>query len=192
MRAGRPGLLAAGLLAAALVTPAGAQQVIPPPPLEVYPAFGLGAHGGAFKPRDGDADGFGGIHARLRLLPFLAVEAAADAREADFDDDVTVLQVPVQVSALVYLVPRGPIQPYLLAGVGWYYHHVDPRGADSHTDEEFGYHGGAGVDFPLDPWWVLTADFRYYALADQVEGRSLRDIDADGWQVWGGFTFYFR
>jgi opacity protein-like surface antigen len=173
-------VLLAGVALVALAGRAGAQGFAPAPAL---PAFGLGVHGGVFDPKDGDTDGFGGAHARLRLLPFLGVEVSADVREADFRDDVKILQVPVQLSALLYLIPQGPFQPYVGGGVGWYYLHIDPEGASSRTTEEFGYHAGAGVDIPLNPSWVLNADFRYYALADKVEGRELRDIEADGWQV---------
>ncbi len=81
-------------------------------------------------------------------------------READFGDRVKVFEVPVQFSALVYLIPSGPIQLYIGGGVGYYYHHVDPEGADSRTTHDFGYHGGGGLDFVLSPNWVLNADFR--------------------------------
>jgi hypothetical protein len=156
------------------------------------PALGIGAHGGVFDPKDGDTDGFGGAHVRFRLLPFLGLEASADVREAEFGNRVKVFEVPVQFSALVYLIPSGPIQLYVGGGVGYYYHHVDPEGADSRTTHDFGYHGGGGLDFVLSPNWVLNADFRYYALEDSVEGRDLEDIDLDGWQVRGGITYYFR
>jgi hypothetical protein len=185
-----PGLsVVAGIILVLALSGVAAAQVAPAP---VAPAFGLGAHGGVFDPKDGDIDRFGGVHARLRLLPFLALEASADVRQADFDDDVDILQVPVQFSALLYLIPRGPIQPYIGGGVGYYYVHVDPEGADSDTSHDFGYHAGGGIDFPLSPNWVLHADFRYYALEGSVEGRDLEDIDVDGWQIRGGFTFYFR
>jgi len=176
-------------LALGLAPPVSAQQ--PVPPSVTLPAFGLGVHGGVFKPNDADTEPFGGIHARLRVLPFLGFEASADLREAEFKDNVTILEVPVQLSALLYLIPSGPIQPYVAGGVGFYYLHIDPEGASSRTSEEFGYHAGAGVDIPLGPSWVLNGDFRYYALKDKVEGRSLRDIDTDGWQVRVGFTYYF-
>lgn len=162
------------------------------PALAQAPAFGLGGHGGVFDPKDGDLSGFGGVHARLRLPPFLGIEGSADVREAKFEDHVTILQVPVQVSALLYLIPSGPVQLYIAGGVGWYYLHVDPDGGPSSTDNQFGYHGGAGVDVPLSENWVLNADFRYYGLANKVEGRDAKDIDTDGWQTRLGITYYFR
>jgi opacity protein-like surface antigen len=189
MRHHRLILLGGALLALTVAPPAWAQGIDPEP----LTSFGLGIHGGVFDPKDGDMNGFGGVHARLRLLPFLGFEGSADVREAKFKDDrVTVLQVPVQVSALIYIIPSGPIQPYLVGGVGWYYTRVDPEGGSADTSQEFGYHGGAGVDVPLGPNWVLNGDFRYFALADNVEGRDAEDIDADGWQVRLGITYYFR
>lgn len=68
---------------------------------------------------------------------------------------------------------------------------MDPVDAPSHTDEELGVHAGAGADFPLGPGWVMNADLRYYALADKIEGRRVRDLDADGWQLRAGLTYYF-
>lgn len=157
------------------------------------PGFGLGVHGGAFDARDAEnAEPFGGVHGRLRLLPSLAIEGALDVRDAEFEDDVRILLVPVQVSALVYLIPAGPVQLYVLGGVGFYFLHVDPEGEPSRTEEELGYHVGAGVDVPFSPSsWVFHVDFRYYALAENVEGRRVRDLEADGWQLRAGLTYYF-
>ena len=160
--------------------------------LPLLPSLGLGVHGGVFSPQDGDSGGFGGVHARLRLLPFFGIEAASDVRETHAKENVTVLQVPVQLSALLYLIPFGPLQLYFGGGVGYYYLHVDPKDASSQSTDSVGYHGGGGIDIPLiGTRWVLNADARYYVLDGKVQGRPSQEIDLDGWQIRGGLTYYF-
>ena len=174
-----------GLAAVAAPRPAAAQF------LPLLPSLGLGVHGGAFSASDGNSGGFGGAHVRLRLLPFLGLEASVDVREASYAQDVTVLQVPAQLSALLYLLPAGPLQLYVAGGIGYYYQRVELKGADSRTSDEVGYHGGAGVDLPLGFGWVLNADARYDALNRKVEARPGQELGTGGWQVRGGITYYF-
>jgi opacity protein-like surface antigen len=178
-------LTLAGLVLGAAARPAHAQLAV------LLPSFGLGVHGGAFSARDGDTGGFGGAHARLRLLPFLGLEAAASIGEASFPQDVTIREVPIQFSALLYLIPFGPLQLYVAGGAGYYDLHVEPKGLSAHTDDQVGYHGGGGLDLPLGRGLVLNVDGRYQVLEDKVTGRPGQRLDLDGWQVRGGLTYYF-
>ena len=89
--------------------------------------------------------------------------------------------IPVQLSVLVYLMPKGyRIAPYLLAGGGWYYTHV---GAPVNNYEfRFGPHAGAGAEFLLNKHWSLDGSYRYLWTedinsqdAEHPLGRNFKD-----------------
>ncbi len=47
------------------------------------------------------------------------------------------------------LIPRGPVRPYLTAGLGAYNLRTDAPGGGTSSDTRFGINGGAGVDVSL-------------------------------------------
>jgi len=160
--------------------------------------FGLGPRAGYIQSENADRGNWtAGVQARLRLLPMLAIEGAVDYHEQDFANGAArVSNYPVTLSALLYIWPLGPIQPYIVGGVGWYYTTVDYRGPlagqSSTTSNQFGYHAGGGLDLALSKMVTLDADIRYIFLnlPSELKDRAARDIDANGWMVTVGLTFY--
>jgi outer membrane protein W len=103
-----------------------------------------------------------------------------------------VTQYPVQLTAFLYFL-NGPIRPYILGGVGWYYTRIDHKGAfgavPDETDHIFGEHLGAGAELFLGSRVSLNADVRYIFLnptTDDVIGR-----DFNYWQITFGLNFLF-
>jgi hypothetical protein len=141
------------------------------PPAEEPESFSIGPAGGYLRARGADkGTWFGGVQARLHFLSFLAAEAAITFHQSRYQDEaVVVTQYPVQLTAFLYVIPEGPIRPYVLGGVGWYYTRIDYRDsfqamfADK-TEHIFGEHLGAGVELMLGPRLSVDVDFRYIFL----------------------------
>lgn len=153
-------------------------------------SFGLGFRGGWYKAQDAnDGKVYGGLQARLKLFPALAIEGLVDYHpEQSFPGNRKVTSYPVLVSALFYLIPGAKVSPYLLGGVGWYYSKVEDSQGSTWTND-FGAHVGGGVDIPLSSKIVLNADLRYYFL--DFNDQKVKDLEANGYIASVGITFYF-
>lgn len=151
--------------------------------------FGLGFRGGWYKANDAD-DGkiYGGLQARWKIFPALAIEGSADYRtEETYPNNRKITSYPVLVSALFYLIPRARVSPYLLGGVGWYYSKLEDNQGTTWSND-FGAHLGAGLDIPIAPNVVFNADFRYYFL--NFGDQKVKDLKTDGYIISAGLTFY--
>lgn len=153
-------------------------------------SFGLGFRGGWYKAQDAnDGTVYGGLQARLKLFPALAIEGLVDYHpEQSFPGNRKVTSYPVLVSALFYLIPGAQVSPYLLGGAGWYYSKVEDSQGSAWTND-FGAHVGGGVDIPLSSKIVLNADLRYYFL--NLSDQKVKDLQANGYIASLGITFYF-
>jgi len=144
----------------------------------------LGPQVGWYKSSDADNSKFmfGGAF-RTKLSTGFGLEASINYRQEQYNNgDVTVTSWPVMVTALLY-----PIDfLYGAIGVGWYNTAFDYKptifdlNGSSDTEQKFGWHFGAGVQFPLsgstdNPNTILTADLRYVFLNydfQQMPGAS--------------------
>ncbi len=150
----------------------------------------LGPHLGIQKADDADdANYLVGATLRLKLMPLLGVEGAVSYRQEDYiDDAITVRNWPVTVTGLLYPLPG----LYGAVGAGWYnttYDYADTfndAGIDDHTDQEFGWHLGAGVELPATPRFKITGDVRYvfldYDFADLPDVVT-EDVDANFYSI---------
>lgn len=190
-----PATLSGPMPLGAIVVPAAA-----PVPLEPEEGgsegagFSLGPAGGYLRARGSDRGTWtGGVQARLHLGIF-AAEASVQVHENEYEHgDVHVTQYPVQLTAFLYPIPVGPVRPYILGGVGWYFTTIDYEGPfasiPNRSEHIFGEHLGAGVEVFFSPRVSLDADVRYIFLNptdDQVIHR-----DFNYWQVTFGLNFFF-
>ena len=159
-------------------------------------SFSIGPEGGYLRPRDADrGTWFAGAKARLHVLRFLAAEASITFHQNHYEhDDILVTQYPVQLTAFLYIIPVGPIRPYILGGVGWYYTRVDYRGAlasiSNTTNHFFGVHVGAGAEIMLGKSASIDADVRYI-FQNATTQQVLVDRNFNYWQITFGLNFYF-
>lgn len=159
--------------------------------------FTIGPMAGLLKARGADrGTWFGGVDARLRFLRILAVEGSISFHQNRYSDgDVVVTQYPVHVSALLLPFPEGPLDPYVLAGVGWYYNRIDYAnsiGGGYDMDSPFGFHVGAGTNLWLARHLSLFGDFRWVFLdRPGINNSNIRDQDFDYWQVTFEVNFGF-
>lgn len=157
--------------------------------------FSIGPAGGYLRARGSDrGTWFGGAQARLRILNFLAAEASITFHQSHYEHgDILVTQYPVTLTAMLYIIPVGPIRPYILGGVGWYYTRIDYRdnlsSIDDQTDHFFGVHLGAGLELMLGKSASLDADFRYIFINATNEQVINRDFNY--WQITFGLNFFF-
>ena len=151
-------------------------------------SFGL--RGSYYDPNDGRSDWMGGGQLRFHLGPVVALEGSTDYRQDNISGSVIDV-FPVQASLLIYLTPQYRVSPYLLGGGGWYYTHV--RGGA--TDNRFGPHAGAGLQFWMNHHWSIDGSYRYLWISDyqsQTRDRPLgTNISDRGHQVTAAINYRF-
>ena len=159
-----------------------------------YRPFSVGVAGGYLSAKNTDHGTWTvGVQARLRL-GLLAMEASIQFHENVYEHgDIVVSQIPVQLTAFLYILPVGPIRPYILGGVGWYYTRFDYTGAfasiPNRSEHIFGEHLGAGGELFFSPAVSIDVDVRYIFLnptTDEVLGQQF-----NYWQTTAGLNFFF-
>ncbi len=165
----------------------------------------VGVHAGYSQTKDAPSGSFiGGAQARFRLLSFIGAEALAEYRETTYQsggtDVLKVKDIPVQLSAMLYLIPAGPLQLYALGGVGCHFTKSEglgpAAGAPTTNQSKWAPQAGAGVEIWPSKSWYLSADVRYVFLSIS----SVRDLEnavksgsfsADYWQATAGLNYKF-
>jgi opacity protein-like surface antigen len=153
----------------------------------------LGGRATYFDPHDFSPKWYGGAQARLHFGQMFAIEGSVDYREKKLDSTFT-RTYPVQVSALIYLLPGKRVSPFLLGGGGWYYTNVNGPGGFSDTQNRFGAHVGGGLQWMLSQRWSIDGTYRHVWLEtldskDQnIKDKSFND---NGHMVTIGLNFHF-
>jgi len=156
-------------------------------------SIGIGPQVGYYRAQDADEGNFtGGAAVRLKLIPFLGVEASIGYRQEKYADDLlTVRSWPVMVTGLIYPLPV----IYGAMGFGWYNTTFDydqdrlPLLKDD-TAQKVGWHFGGGVELPVGARVKLTADIRYVFLDydfEDVPGSA--DMSSNFYVVTAGLLF---
>jgi hypothetical protein len=166
------------------------------PGLSPVGGFVLGPMAGYLRARGSDHGAwFGGVMARLYILPALAAEASVSLHQDRFEGGaVRVTQWPVQVTGLLFPFQALPVDPYVLGGAGWYYTRVHTRGSFAsfadETDRSFGAHVGAGLELrPIGAPFTLFGDVRYIWIRPTTD--AVERADFSFWQVTLGLGLNF-
>jgi opacity protein-like surface antigen len=177
---------------------------------EIKNTFGLGPRAGYYQTR-GSENGtwYGGIQARFRLGEYLGLEAAADYRQTEkfkvsgpgFSGDIRQHSFPITGSLLVFLPILPHFSPYLVGGGGMYFTKIDysseleTLGFHDRTERIWGWHAGAGLEFPITEHVALNTDFRWIFLDSKFGTEGGTDLDrdrkADGYVGTAALMFYF-
>lgn len=194
-RAVAPALAFTVCLAASLVAtlPARAQSYSDP-------GTGYGADVGWAGARDAESGGAtGGVHARLRFTGGVGLELAAGYRSDTFAVDgvrvLTVDQVPITASFLVFLLHSGRVQPYVLGGAGYTW--ARPKGEGPNADTSYPHenlftlHAGAGMDVRTSFRTSVFLDGRYVFLVVDAVDTLHGQPKADYIRIAAGFNLYF-
>ena len=130
------------------------------------------------------------------FTPFLALELGAGYFEnkgtaANQAGTATLKVVPVVLTGKL-LAQLGPVEPYILGGIGAYLTDfdadVDESTASGATKLTYGLHAGAGVNFDITRWFFFGAEGKYLWSEPEFGGR---DIKLDGFTVTGDLGFRF-
>jgi len=164
----------------------------------------LGAHVGYSQTKDEGGSFIGGAQFRLRLLSFIGAEALAEYRQTTYQsggvDVLRVKDIPVQLSALLYLVPAGPFQLYVLGGAGCHCTRSEglgPAASYPTTDQsKWAPQAGAGVEIWTSKNFFISGDIRYVFLtigsvSDLENELKSGTFSANYWQATAGLNYKF-
>ncbi|HQR45020.1 MAG TPA: outer membrane beta-barrel protein [Thermoanaerobaculia bacterium] len=165
----------------------------------------LGAHAGYSQTKDAGSGSFiGGGQLRLRFLSFLGAEALAEYRQTTYQsggvDVLQVKDVPVQLSAMLYVIPAGPLQLYLLGGFGCHLTRSEglgPAASAPTTDQtKWAPQAGAGVEIWTSKKFFISGDIRYVFLdigsvSDLENALKSGTFSANYWQATAGLNYKF-
>ncbi len=170
------------------------------------PFFGMGIHGNWYNTNDADDGSIrGGLQIRLRITQNISAELGADYRKEEFEEGrVSVEGYPFQLSGIWYLFGRGGVNPHLIFGGSWYSSDItvtlteEGSLSQDYSSNDFGYHGGFGLELHMTERSFFHADVRYQFLDVNVDvgdvvGGDYGDgtFNHDGYIIQAGLTFYF-
>lgn len=159
---------------------------------EIRNPTAIGPQLGWHKAADADEGKFMfGAAIRLQFTQAFGFEGSINYRVEDYRNESIVVRTwPVMLTGIFYPTPN----VYGAAGVGWYNTQMEFKkelaDISDKTSQEFGWHFGAGVEFPLSKKIILTGDFRYVFIDynfEDVPGSS--NINSDFFVVTSGLLF---
>lgn len=173
------------------VQPVYSVRQLPPRPLYYRPlqwSAGLHLTGVTTNQKLGEEGvALGGVGGHLRYRGYrFGAELSMDVMGNKFlDGGVQRVSVPLQASALLYLIPHGVFNLYLLGGAQVVISHVQwdlPNLSADQTFTQFGLHGGVGAELNLTRELALTADLRFFGLIRNDggdDGQYYQGIDKE-------------
>lgn len=141
-----------------------------------------------------DADGAApsaGAFLRFDLPGPVNLELSGDYCEENiFGGAAEAMNVPLQVTALLYPIPSPVLKPYLLGGAGLTFVSLSPAGPAGGPDGDyrlFGVHAGGGLELPLAGVGGVAGEFRY-SLTEEAGGTG---YSPGGWRLFATFFLSF-
>ncbi len=112
-----------------------------------------------------------GLQIRGKVSPNVGLELATDVLygETDVMDQTT---VPITLSAMYYLIPRGKFKLYGLLGGGVHLTKLEYHNGFRHDLVEIAGQAGAGMELRFTPDFGLSADLRFIGLYKNIESES--------------------
>lgn len=140
-----------------------------------------------------------GAALRLKLSQAIGIEGSVNYRQEEYaNGGLTIRSWPVMVTGLIYPIPV----VYGAVGVGWYNTTFDYsqeltlKNLANNTQQNFGWHLGAGVEVPLGQAAWLTGDVRYvflnYDFGQLATAASTGDLSSNFFVITVGLLFGFH
>jgi opacity protein-like surface antigen len=179
------------LIISALFTYATAQEYL------IENSSGIGPKIGYYKAPDAEnGTMFIGVQSRTKgkyVGAEFSLEYRGEQSYTTTGGELTVSQVPVTGSLMVFAPLAENFAPYGLAGLGAYYAIYDYDGGfvnpGDDSEVNFGYHLGFGVDIAISESAALNVDYRYLFLDGNND--DVADKEFSGNVISAGLTFYF-
>ncbi len=174
----------------ALITSASAQQYI------IENSSGFGPKLGYYKAPDAeDGTMFVGLQSRTKgkyIGGEFSLEYRGEQSYSTTNGQLTVSQIPVTGSLMIFAPLAENLAPYGLAGLGAYYTFYDYEGGflnpGDDTELKVGYHLGFGTDIAFSESAAFNIDYRYLFL-DGNDDLTEKQYSGNVLSV--GLTFYF-
>lgn len=112
-----------------------------------------------------------GLQIRGKVSPNVGLELATDVLygQTDIMDQTT---VPITLSAMYYLVPRGKFRLYGLLGGGVHLTKLEYHNGFRHDLVEIAGQAGGGMELRFSQDFGLSADLRFIGLYKNIESES--------------------
>lgn len=158
---------------------------------------GIGPKIGYYKAPDAeDGTMFIGLQARTKGKYFGGEFAAEYRGEQAYTtaggSELTIRQIPITGSLMIFAPIAQNLAPYGLAGLGAYYTMYDYDGGflnpGDDSEMKIGYHLGFGADVAISESAAFNIDYRYLFLDGSDD---LSDKEFSGNVISAGLTFYF-
>ncbi len=170
----------------------------PPPQHAVHGQTYFFAHLGVFEPNNEDPEPMGGglgaydsggafdLGIGSRVSPNLAIEGTFGAYAADIGpNEVSVAPLTFGVRLIV---PHPIIEPYVGAGLGFYFADLEEPPFINDSDTTIGGYGALGIDAWLNPRTALNFEARRHFVEPEFNGI---DVNVGGWTVSMGIRLSF-
>lgn len=150
-------------------------------PVRTPPRWSIGVHAvgqSTDQMFGGEGVFLGGMGGHMRLRGYRwGAEIALDGVGGNYlDGQIKRFSVPFSTSAMLYLIPEGRFNLYLIGGIRVAATHMEVDLPNLYGEQDFvqfGFHGGAGAEILLGRSFALTGDVRFI-------GMILDDNSADG------------
>ena len=179
------------IIISTLLTQATAQEYL------IENSSGIGPKVGFYKAPDAeDGTMFIGIQSRTKgkyVGAEFSLEYRGEQSYTTGGSELTVRQVPLTGSLMVFAPLAENLAPYGLAGLGAYYTFYDYDGGfvnpDDDSEVNLGYHLGFGADIALSESAALNVDYRYLFLDGSNDDIANKEFSGN--VISAGLTFYF-
>jgi hypothetical protein len=123
----------------------------------------VGARAGYMRISEADDGAFlGGLFFRTDWRQVVFIDGSVYYHSEEVARDVDLELIPIQLSAMLFLLGRdGVLNPFVLGGGGLYWTRTTASGDDSDSEFDFGWHLGFGADYNLSDRMFIESEFRY-------------------------------
>jgi len=137
----------------------------------------VGARAGYMRMAEADDGAFmGGLFFRTDWRRVVFIDGSVYYNSKEVSNDVDLELIPIQLSAMLFLLGRDNIlNPFVLGGGGLYWTRTTVTGRDTKSEFDFGWHLGVGADYNLSDRMFIEGDFRYIWLNTDSDNKTISD-----------------
>ncbi len=137
----------------------------------------VGVRGGYMRMSEADDGAFlGGLFFRTDWRGVVFVDGSLYYHSKEVARDVDLELIPIQLSAMLFLLGRdNTLNPFVLGGGGLYWTRTTITGKDTKSEFDFGWHLGLGADYNLSDRMFIETEFRYIWLDTDSDNKTIAD-----------------